>query len=301
MKVLVFGAAGQVGREVCRAVWPSHYTVVPLDRSATDITRSALVGEIVARERPSLAINLAAYTAVDRAESEPETAWAVNCTGAGHIARACAENATPLIHLSTDYVFDGRKTEPYLEEDPVGALGVYGRSKEAGEQAVRAALGEHIILRTAWIYSAYGANFVKTMLRVAAEQPVVRVVADQTGCPTAAAGIATAVITIARHVERGATRWGTYHFAGAGAVSWYGFAEAIFALAAPRLPARPRLIPIRTDEYPTAAQRPMNSVLDCGKIEANFGISPLPWPAALAPVIQELIPLDHGTASTTLA
>jgi dTDP-4-dehydrorhamnose reductase len=155
----------------------------------------------LARETPNLAINLAAYTAVDGAESEPEAAWAVNCAGAAHVAAACDESATPLIHLSTDYVFDGRKTEPYQEDDAVGPLNVYGRSKEAGERAVRAALARHVIVRTAWVFGAYGANFVETMLRLGTERPVLRVVADQRGCPTAAADIAAALVVIAEHIE----------------------------------------------------------------------------------------------------
>ena len=293
MKVLVLGAGGQIGREVCRAQWPPHYTLVPLDRGRIDITKSALVSSLFRKERPDLAINLAAYTAVDRAESEPEAAWAVNCAGAAHVAAACDEAATPLIHISTDYVFDGHKTEPYREEDPVAPLGVYGCSKEAGERAVRAALESHLILRTAWVYGAYGANFVKTMLWVAAERPLLRVVADQRGCPTSAAEIATALIVIARYLERGDARWGTYHFAGAGAVSWYGFAEAIFDLATPRLGGRPRVVAIGTEQYPTPARRPMSSVLDCRKIKADYGISSPAWQAALAPVIEQLINPTH--------
>jgi dTDP-4-dehydrorhamnose reductase len=289
MKILVFGAGGQIGREVCRAAWPARYAILPLDRKALDITKSAAVSALLARETPDLAINLAAYTAVDRAESEPEAAWAVNCAGAAQIAAACEENATPLIHLSTDYVFDGRKTEPYREEDAVGPLGVYGRSKEAGERAVRAAQAQHVILRTAWVFGAHGANFVKTMLRLAAERPVLRVVADQRGCPTAAADIATALVVIAGYIERGEAKWGTFHFAGTGAVSGHGFAEAIFDLAAPQLAARPQVEPITTDQYPTAARRPMNSVLDCRKIEETFGISPPPWRVGLASVIREVL------------
>jgi len=293
MKVLVFGAGGQIGRELCRAAWPPHYALVALNRGKIDITKSALVSVLFRNERPDLAINLAAYTAVDRAESEPEAAWAVNCAGAAHIAAACYETGTPLIHVSTDYVFDGRKTEPYREEDPVAPLGVYGCSKEAGERAVRAALESHLILRTAWVYGAHGANFVKTMLRLAAERPLLRVVADQRGCPTSAAEIATALIVIARHLERGDARWGTYHFAGDGAVSWYGFAEAIFDLATPRLVPRPRLVAIGTEQYPTPARRPMNSVLDCHKIKDVYGISPSPWREALSPVIEQLINRTH--------
>ena len=288
MKILVFGAGGQIGREVCRAAWPPRYAILPLDRNAVDIANSAAVSAVLDRETPDLAINLAAYTAVDRAESEPEAAWAANCAGAAHIAAACDERARPLIHLSTDYVFDGRKTGPYREEDAVGPLGVYGRSKEAGERAVRAALARHVILRTAWVFGAYGANFVKTMLRLAAERPVLRVVADQRGCPTAAADIAAALMVIVGHIERGEPKWGTYHFVGAGAVSWHSFAEAIFDLAAPQLGARPQVEAISTDQYPTAAQRPMNSVLACLKIQDAFGISAPSWREGLARVIREI-------------
>jgi len=289
MKILVFGASGQIGREVCRAAWPPRYAILPLDRKAVDITKSAAVSAMLARETPDLVINLAAYTAVDRAESEPGVAWAANCAGAAHIAGACDESATPLVHLSTDYVFDGRKTGPYREEDAVGPLGVYGRSKEAGERAVRAAVARHMILRTAWVFGAYGANFVKTMLRLAAERPVLRVVADQRGCPTAAADIAAALMVIAAHIERGEAKWGTYHFVGAGAASWHSFAQAIFDQAAPQLAACPQVEPITTEQYPTPARRPMNSVLDCRKIEEVFGISSPPWRTALATVIRELL------------
>ena len=291
MKILILGAGGQIGREVCRAGGLPRYDILPLDRKTLDITKSASVGALLAREKSDLAINLAAYTAVDRAESEPEAAWAVNCAGAAHIAAACHESGTPLIHLSTDYVFDGRKAGLYREEDAVGPLGVYGCSKEAGERAVRAALAQHVILRTAWVFGAHGANFVKTMLRLAAERSALRVVADQRGCPTAAADIAAALMVIAQHIERGEAKWGTYHFAGSGAVSWHGFAEAIFDLAASQLAARPRVEPITTDEYPTPARRPMNSVLDCRKIEDVFGIAPPPWRVGLASVIREVLDL----------
>ena len=294
MKILVFGAGGQIGREVCRAAWPLRYAVIPLDRSVIDITKSAAVSAMLAREAPDLAINLAAYTAVDRAESEPEAAWAVNCAGAAHVAAACAESATSLIHLSTDYVFDGRKTGPYREGDAINPLSVYGGSKEAGERAVRAALARHVILRTAWVFGAYGTNFVKTMLRLSAERPLLRVVADQRGCPTAAADIAAALMMIAGRIERAEGEWGTYHFAGADAVSWHGFAEAIFDLAAPKLATRPQVEPITTDQYPTPAQRPMNSVLDCRKIEEVFGISAPPWRVGLASAIREILdPTPH--------
>jgi len=292
MKVLVFGAGGQVGHEVRRAAWPASFALVALDRNAADITKSAAVAAVIGRTRPDLVINLAAYTAVDRAESEPDLAWAVNCAGAAHIAGVCGDYATPLIQLSTDYVFDGTKSGPYREEDLVNPLGVYGSSKEAGERAVHAATARHIILRTAWVYGAHGANFVRTILRLGAERPVLRVVSDQRGSPTAAGDIASALMVIARHIERGETHWGTFHFSGAGDTSWHGFAEEIIDLAA-RFDAwpqrsKPSVEPITTDQYPTAAQRPMNSVLDCRKI-GIFGISPPPWRSGLPAVVRELL------------
>jgi dTDP-4-dehydrorhamnose reductase len=293
MKVLVFGAGGQIGHEVVRAPWSPSCELVPLDHAAGDITKPAPLAALVAQQRPDLVINLAAYTAVDRAESEAGLAWAVNCAGAANIAATCGDRQTPLIHLSTDYVFDGTKPGPYREDDATNPLGVYGRSKEAGERAIRAAAALHIILRTAWVYGAHGGNFVKTMLRLGAERPMLRVVADQRGSPTAATDIAAALVTLARHIEGGGKDWGTFHFAGAGAVSWHGFAEEIVE-AATRLGAwpavsRPQVEAITTKEYPTPARRPLNSVLDCRKITQVFGISPPSRPGSLAPVIYELV------------
>ena len=256
MKLLVLGAGGQVGHELRRLAWPADYHVAAFDRAGVDITQGEAVAAAFERERPDIVINAAAYTAVDRAETEPDVAWAGNCTGPGHLAAACHAAGIPLIHISTDYVFDGSKQGPYREDDPVNPLGVYGRSKEAGDRAVREALPEHVILRTAWVYSAHGHNFVKTMLRVAAERPVLRVVADQIGSPTSAADIAGAIAAIVRRVAAGDRHWGTYHFAGGGAVTWHGFAEAIFELAAPWRGAPPKVEAITTADYPTPARRP---------------------------------------------
>jgi dTDP-4-dehydrorhamnose reductase len=289
MKLLVLGAAGQVGRELCRLTWPAGTHLTTLDRAEIDIADHNAVCAAVVGERPEIVINAAAYTAVDRAESEPEAAWAANCTGPANLAMACRDAAIPLIHLSTDYVFDGSKRGPYREDDPVRPLGVYGKSKDAGDRAIQEALPEHVILRTAWVYSAHGHNFVKTMLRLATERPVLRVVADQTGSPTGAADIAAAIGEIVRQIRAGNTKWGTYHFAGAGAVSWHGFAEAIFELAVPWRGPAPRVEAIATAEYPTPARRPANSVLDCSRIGEAFGIAPRPWRAALAEVVQELL------------
>src|SRR5712671_683062 len=279
MKLLVLGAGGQVGHELCRLAWPADYRLAAFDRAEIDITRQEAVAAAANRERPDIVINAAAYTAVDRAESEPEAAWAANSAGPGYLAAACRSAGIPLIHISTDYVFDGSKKGSYREDDPVNPLGVYGHSKEAGDRAVREALAEHVILRTAWVYSAHGHNFVKTMLRVAA---------DRIGSPTGAADIAAAIAAIVQRLAAGDRHWGTYHFAGGGAVTWHGFAEAIFELAAAWRGAPPKVEAIATADYPTPARRPANSVLDCRHIGEVFGIVPRPWREALAEVIGEL-------------
>ena len=289
MRVLVFGGGGQVGFDLARAGWPRGFGVRSLDRAEADITEPAAVAAALAGYDPGLVVNLAAYTAVDRAEREPEQAWAVNCTGAGHVARACAASGVPLLHLSTDYVFDGAKQAAYREEDTVNPLGEYGASKEAGERAVREAAPRHLILRTQWVYGVKGANFVRTMLRLGAERESLSVVADQWGSPTAAADIATALVALAERIAAGAEAWGTYHYAGAGVTTWHGFAEAIFDLAAPVLGRRPTIEPIATAQYPTPARRPLNGALDCGKIERQFGIPRRPWRTSLAAMLDELL------------
>jgi dTDP-4-dehydrorhamnose reductase len=288
VKLLVLGAAGQVGRELCRLTWPVGTAIVAIDRPGIDIAEPGAVAAALAHERPDIVLNAAAYTAVDRAESEPDAAWAANCAGPANLATGCAEAHIPLIHLSTDYVYDGSKAGPYREDDPVNPLGIYGKSKEAGDRAIREVLPEHVILRTAWVYSAHGQNFVKTMLRLAAERPALRVVADQTGSPTSAADIAGAIQEIVRQIRAGNTRWSTYHFGGAGAATWHAFAEAIFAEATPWRGPPPPVEAIATADYPTPARRPLNSVLDCTKIGEAFGITPRPWREALAEIIREL-------------
>ena len=288
MRILLCGAGGQVGTELRRLAGPNGWELVATDRPVLDIVDRRAVEAAVAVDRPQIVINAAAYTAVDRAESEPAEAWAGNCEGPANLAAACRAAGIPLIHISTDYVFDGSEDAPYVEDDPVNPLGVYGKSKEAGERAVRDALAEHVILRTAWLYSAHGHNFVKTMLRLAETHPSLRVVADQVGSPTSAADIAAAIATIAARIASGAGRWGTYHFVGAGAVSWHGFAEAIFATAEPWRGKPPTVAPITTAEYPTPARRPANSVLDCGRIGAAYDIVPRAWRQALRDVVREL-------------
>jgi len=299
MKLLVLGAGGQVGFELCRARLPGGMTLAALDRAGLDITNREAVFAAVARTGPDLVIpdlviNAAAYTAVDRAESEAAAAFAANAEAPGHLAAACREAGIPLVHLSTDYVFDGNKPGPYREDDAINPLGVYGHSKEAGERAVRAALAEHVILRTAWVYGVHGGNFVKTMLRLAAERPVLRVVADQRGAPTSAGDIAAALVAIAVKISAGQKHWGTFHFTGAGETTWHGFAEAIVALAGASVPVEP----IATADYPTPARRPANSLLDCAKIEAAWGIVARPWRAALEEVVAELFDKSREPGQT---
>jgi dTDP-4-dehydrorhamnose reductase len=288
--VLVFGGAGQVGRALSEAATPD-WPVVGLSHDAADITDPSAVEQAIRRHRPSFVINAAAYTAVDKAENEREMCFQINRDGAGVIARAAAAAGVPLIHLSTDYVFDGGKSGPWNEDDAPGPLGVYGASKAAGEDAVRENHPNHVIVRTSWVFGAHGVNFVKTMLRLAETRTELRIVADQHGKPTAAADIARALLAIAARIRAKPPQrpFGTFHFAGKRATTWYGFAEAIFEEAARRGARAPELVPIATAEYPTAARRPGNSVLDCARIESVYGVVPRPWPEGLSAVLDRLV------------
>jgi dTDP-4-dehydrorhamnose reductase len=291
MRILVTGVRGQVGWELARRGEKRGFEMEALDRQALDITDPRAVAERVCRPGLALVVNAAAYTAVDRAESERELAFAVNRDGPAHMALACAKAGMPLIHLSTDYVFDGQKKGPYLETDPVSPLGIYGRSKAEGEAKVRAHLREHIIVRTSWVYGVHGHNFLKTMIRLAKERKVIRVVADQWGCPTSAADLAEAMLAIAGQLA--GRRWGTYHYCGEGAATWHAFAEAILAEARKHTPlAAEQVEPIATAQYPTPAKRPANSVLDCSLLAKTFRIQPRPWRESLAHVISELFSGD---------
>jgi len=296
MKVLILGTSGQVGTELMRAAWPQGTELVGLARPDVDMARPETVEAAVAAHAPGLVVNATAYTAVDKAESDRETAFAVNRDGPARLAASCAACGIPLIHISTDYVFDGTKAAPYAEDDPVAPLGVYGASKEAGEAAVRAALPQHVILRTSWVYAAHGANFVKTMLRFGREREEMRVVADQHGAPTADAAIAAAIVTIEERIAAGSggsvpgsVPWGTYHFTGAGETTWHGFAERIFQRLEAATGRRPRLQAIATADYPTPARRPANSRLDCARIRSAFGIEAPRWEDSLDRVLDELL------------
>jgi len=289
MKYLIIGSNGQLGWELCRRGERRGFDIIPLDLPEFNITKPSAVKKAVNLIGISLVINASAYTAVDTAESEPEFAFAVNRDGPAYLASSCAEIGIPLIHISTDYVFDGSKKGPYFETEPVFPLGVYGKSKAAGETEVRNHSKEHIIIRTAWLYGIHGGNFVKTMLRLGKEKKVVRVVADQYGCPTYAADLAEAILEIASQINEGRVRaWGTYHFCGKGVTTWYGFAKAIYDLAKQydSLMVK-KVVSITTAEFPTPAKRPANSVLDCSQVTNHFGVGLRPWQEGLADMLNK--------------
>jgi dTDP-4-dehydrorhamnose reductase len=289
--VLVTGCRGQIGRELVEAQPCAGLSPIGVGHDDLDVTDRHAVRQVVERYRPTLIVNAAAYTAVDRAESEPDAAFAVNADGPEHLAEAAAKTGVPLIHLSTDYVFDGAKSTAYTEDDALRPLGVYGASKAAGERAVRERLDRHLILRTSWVFGAYGTNFVKTMLRLGRERDRLAVVADQWGCPTGAADIAKAILGIAHQllISPRIDAWGTYHFAGRTSTNWCGFAEAIFERAKPFWGRRPEVTPIATADYPTPARRPPASVLDCTRFDRVFGLPRPPWTDRLDMVVRHLL------------
>lgn len=283
MKVLVFGRTGQVATELIRRA-PASVSVTALGRDAADLTDPAACAAVIAGSDADVVINAAAYTAVDRAEQEETLATAINGAAPGAMARAAAEKGMPFVHVSTDYVFDGSGTAPWTPDAPTGPLGAYGRSKLAGEEAVRGAGGTHAILRTSWVFSAHGANFVKTMLRLSETRPRLTIVADQVGGPTAAADIADALLAMAAAFYRGAGVSGTYHFAGTPDVSWADFAREIFARAG----RSTEVVNIPSSDYPTPAARPANSRLDGATLEAAFGIVRPDWRMSLDAVLREI-------------
>ncbi|MEQ9639878.1 MAG: dTDP-4-dehydrorhamnose reductase [Alphaproteobacteria bacterium] len=282
MTLLVLGR-GQVGRALDDAAAARGWPCVVLGHDTLDVTDAAAVASAVATQRPWAVVNAAAYTAVDRAESEPEQAMLVNGLAPGHVAAAAQTAGAICLHISTDYVFDGRKTVPYVEDDPVGPLGVYGKSKLAGERAVRAAGGRFLIVRTAWVFAASGQNFVKTMLRLGAERDALSVVDDQTGNPTAAADLADALLTMLDRARgEGFADWGVYHLAGEPPVTWFDFAQAIFAEAGMTV----ALSPTDTASFGAPAARPAHGVLDCARAKQVFGLAGIDWRAGLTPVVR---------------
>lgn len=286
---LVFGQSGQVAHSIAELA--AHYKtlrIIQIGRDQADFTNPQSVAEHVLHHRPLVVINAVAYTKVDQAETDEANAVLVNATTPHLIALACQQVGAALIHISTDYVFAGDAQTPYLEDAPVAPTGAYGRTKAQGEQAVRTTLSRHIILRTAWVFSATGQNFVKTMLRL--NRDLIRVVDDQRGNPTPADAIAAATLTMAaRIVADNPGPWGTFHFSGTPDTTWFGFAQAIFAEAEKLGRTVPKLEPITTDQYPTPARRPAWSVLNNGKISQDWNIQAPDWRQALPGIVHTLI------------
>lgn len=292
METLIFGRTGQLARELARVDAPGLRRTF-LGRERVDLSQPETAAEAVRAARPALVIIAAAYTAVDRAETEEGLAHLVNAQAPRRIAEACAEVGAAVVHLSTDYVFDGAKPAPYVEDDPTGPVGVYGRTKLDGEAGVLNSGAPAAVVRTAWVYSPWGSNFPKTMLRLAETRDELRVVADQVGTPTAAGDLARAVSALGARLADGETgSAGLFHYAGEGETSWAGFAEAVMDGAAQRGRRAVPVIPITTAEFPTPARRPANSRLNCGRMAA-LGIAPRPWRESLDRVLDEL--LSGGT------
>lgn len=282
MSILVFGKTGQVATELQRQA-----QVTALGRAQADLSDPAACAAAIRAHAPTVVINAAAYTTVDRAEQEEPLAHLVNAQAPGAMAQICAELGIPFVHVSTDYVFEGNGTAPWTPQDQTAPQNAYGRTKLAGEQAVRTANGVHAILRTSWVFSAHGNNFVKTMLRLSESRDELSIVCDQIGGPTPAADIATTLLDMATKLQHSGQGGGTYHYAGVPATSWADFARETFALAGRAI----TVSDIPTRDYPTPAARPLNSRLDCASLTTDFGIIPPDWDTGLAAVIKEL---GHG-------
>ena len=291
VKVLIAGAAGQVARALANTAPRARLRVTALGRPHLDLTDPASIDAALDKARPDIVINAAAYTAVDQAETDEAGAFALNAEGAGQLAVAAARLGAPILHLSTDYVFDGSKPAPYAETDPVAPLGVYGRSKLAGEEAVAAANPRHLIFRTAWVYSPVGKNFAKTMLRVADARGALSVVHDQVGNPTSAADIAAALWKITEQIiaDPSALRPGTYHLTASGEASWAEFAEEILRVSAALGGPSASVARITSAEYPTPTRRPANSRLDCEKLSRDFGLILPHWQVSTRACVEELV------------
>lgn len=293
MRLLIAGWQGQVARGLVEmAPGDPNVTACAVGRPALDICEAKTIERAMVNTRPDVVINSAAYTAVDKAESEAEQAFAMNRDGAKALAEAAAKAGVPIIHISTDYVFDGSKPTAYVEDDATGPVTVYGKSKLEGEDAVRAANPRHVIVRTAWVHSPGGNNFVKTMLRLASERDHLRVVADQSGNPTYAPHLSSAILEIARQVKGQSETfggWGLFHAAGTGVTTWHGLASEVMQASAklggPSVPVQP----IGTADYPTPAKRPANSALDCSKLQRTFGITLPSWQHGTETCVRRLL------------
>ncbi|KAA0978796.1 dTDP-4-dehydrorhamnose reductase [Pseudomonas sp. ANT_J28] len=287
MRILISGQNGQVSRELQGRLGDVGELIV-LGRDQLDLAQPEQIRQQVQKVRPDLIINAAAHTAVDLAESEPETAFAINAVAPGIFAEEALKLGIPLIHYSTDYVFDGMKVGPYTEDDTPNPLGVYGRSKLAGERAITDVQGKHLILRTSWVYSAHGRNFLLTMQRLLQERPEVRIVADQIGAPTWAGSIANSTLALIERWQAGeAVTWGTYHLTAQGKTSWFGFAQAIGEALRQQGKPCANLLPIPSSDYPTPAARPLNSCLDCSLLQREWSVSQPDWQIALRECLAE--------------
>jgi dTDP-4-dehydrorhamnose reductase len=296
VKVLVTGREGQLARGLLEAADGAGVQVVAIGRPELDLADEKSVAAVVAREHPEVVVNAAAYTAVDKAETEPAVARVVNALGAEHVARACAAHSIPIIHISTDYVFDGTKLGPYREDDPTGPINVYGHSKLEGEQRVANACERHLILRTAWLHSRWGANFVKTMLRLGATQPSISVVDDQLGSPTYAPDLARIVLATAARVVADPTgmRPGIYHAVAGGETTWFGFAREVFRCAAEHGLPVADVTAIAMAAYPTPARRPANSRLNCDRLRLLLGLELADWRVGVQDCVARLAESAQG-------
>jgi dTDP-4-dehydrorhamnose reductase len=296
LRILVIGNAGQVARALRTAGEAMNLTLQSQGRPHLDLARPETVRAAIADFKPVIVVNAAAYTAVDAAEDRADDAFAINAKGSGDAAEIAAVARIPFIHISTDYVFDGMKKTPYREDDPTNPLCVYGKSKLAGEKAVAAANPHHVILRTSWVYDATGANFLRTMLRVAGKQPQLRVVDDQHGSPIFAADAASTILSIAKGLAQQETgrSWGVFHMAPAGETTWCGFAREIFAQSRQLGGPFAEVAAITTAEYPTRARRPANSRFDCSKLADVYGIRLPDWRDGLGRCMKELSGLNWG-------
>lgn len=290
MKILVTGGHGQVAHDLIQAAKQTEHKLIPLSHHQLDITNPGLVSEMLSLHRPNIVINTAAYTAVDKAETDIEKAFAINRDGAALLADSCQTFSIPLIHLSTDFVFDGTKDSAYTETDGPNPLNSYGDSKLQGECEVRQCLDHHIILRVSGVYGAHGNNFVKTMLRLASSHDTLKVVADQTTCPTPASHIAKALLTMAEKIHGGENHWGTYHYCSKEVTSWYDFSKTIFDIAQQHTVLKINNIKkITTEAYDTPAKRPLHPILNCDKIQKVFGIQQQSWQQSLPDFIQQVL------------
>lgn len=292
MKLLVTGCRGMLGQDLFPSIREEGFDLQCFDIAEMDITKRKVVLNQVTGAKPNLVINCSAYTAVDKAESEQDLAVAVNREGPAHLAEACGKLGIPLVHISTDYVFDGNSNRGYREDDRANPIGVYATSKWQGEEEVRKRLDKYIIVRTSWLFGFYGNNFVKTILRLAGEREELRVVNDQRGCPTWTGHLAKALTHIATRIRKAEedAPWGTYHYCGRDATTWFDFAVGIVETARQYRELKvSRIVPIPTSDYPTPARRPVNSELDCSKISREFGIGQGPWKEGLDVVVRELM------------